>query len=209
VRRDIVKRRVGPALYEAMEPGDQIMAGALAMTGPSPAWEMLLTLPALAGSVAGAAGLFSNFSPPQPLGPVLVFVPFLFAWPLQFRRKPVFVAVTQRQFISYGMSRFGHEPSRLLFSAPLAAVRVTNLGGRMSVWGSVKYYGPGVDGRSLRLNGSRRWRKDLNEVVVALQAGGAAVDGMPPSRPHCCRDSQSAQTHPRNRPQVPQKRVSG
>ncbi len=183
MRRDIVKRRVGPALYEAMEPGDQIISGALAMTGPSPAWELLLVLPALAGTVAGAAGLFSNFSPPQLLGPVLAFVPFLFAWPLQLRRKPVFVAVTQRQLICYGMSRFGNVPSHLLFSAPLETVRVTNLGGRVPIWGSVKYYGPGVDGRSLRLNASRRWRKDLNEVLVALQVGGAALDGMPPSRP--------------------------
>ena len=184
MRREIVKRRVGPALHEAMEPGDQIMAGALAMTGPSPVWELLLTLPALAAGVAGAANLFGNFNPPQLLlGPVLVFVPFLIAWPLQLRRKPVFVAVTQRQFISYGMSRFGHEPSRLLFSAPLAAVRVTNLGGRMPNWGAVRYSGPGVDGRSLRFNVSGRWRRDLNEVLAALQVGGAAVDGRPPSRP--------------------------
>src|SRR3984885_15919708 len=122
-----------------MEPGDQIIAGALAMTGPSRPWELLLALPALAGGLAGAAGLFSSLSPPQLLGPVLVFVPFLFAWPLQFRRKPVFVAVTQRQFICYGMSRFGHEPSRLLFSAPLAAVRVTNLGGWMPILRVVRY----------------------------------------------------------------------
>ena len=56
----------------------------------------------------------------------------------------------------------------------------------MPNWGSVKYYGPGVDGRSLRLNGSRRWRKDLNEVLVALQVGGAAVNGgrsRPPLQP--------------------------
>jgi hypothetical protein len=183
VRRDIVKRRVGPALHEAMEPGDQIIAGALAMTGPSPSWELLLALPALAGGVAGAVGLFSSLSPPQLLGPVLVFVPFLLAWPLQFRRKPVFVAVTQRQFICYGMSRFGHEPSRLLFSAPLAAARVTNLGGRMPNWGAVRYSGPGADGRGLRLNVSGRWRRDLNEVLAALQDGGAAVDGMPMGRP--------------------------
>jgi hypothetical protein len=167
-----------------MEPGDQIMAGALAMTGPSPVWELLLTLPALAAGVAGAANLFGNFNPPQLLlGPVLVFVPFLIAWPLQLRRKPVFVAVTQRQFICYGMSRFGREPSRLLSSAPLAAVRVTNLGGRMPNWGAVRYSSPGIGGRSLRFNVSGRWRRDLNEVLAALQVGGAAVDGRPPSRP--------------------------
>ena len=134
--------------------------------------------------MTGAANLSGNFSPPQLLGPVLVSSRFLIAWPLQFWRKPVFIAVTQRQFICYRMSRFGHEPSRLLFSAPLAAVRVTNLGGRMPNWGAVEMHGgPGIDGRSLRLNASRRWRKDLNEVLVALQVGGAAVDGMPPSRP--------------------------
>lgn len=55
MRRDIVKRRVGTALYQVMEHGDQIMAGALAITGPSAAWDMLLKLPALAGGVAGAA----------------------------------------------------------------------------------------------------------------------------------------------------------
>ncbi len=184
MRRDIVKRRVGPALFEAMEPGDQFMAGALAMTGPSPAWEMLLTLPALAGGVAGAANLFGNFNPPQLLlGPVLIFVPFLIAWPLQLRRKPVFVAVTQRQFICYGMSRFGNEPSRLLFRAPLETVRVTNLGGRMPNWGAVRYSGAGIGGRSLRFNVRGRWRRDLNEVLAALQIGGAAIDGMPSSRP--------------------------
>lgn len=178
MRREVLKRRVGPALYQVMEPGDEIMAGALAITGPSPAWDLLLGLSALAGVAAGAAGLFSSFSPPQLLGPVLVFVPFLFAWPLQLRRRPVFVAVTQRQFICCRMSRLGYEPSRLLFSAPLSAVRMTALGGRVPNWEAVRYSGPG-----LRFNVSRRWRRDLNEVLAALQVGGGAVDGMPPSRP--------------------------
>ena len=183
MRREAIKRRVSPALYQVMEPDDQIMAGALAMTGPSPAWDALLALPALAGGIAGAAGLFGSFSPPQVIGPVLVFIPFLVAWPLQLSRKPVFVAVTQRQFICYAMSRFGNEPSRLLFSAPLEAVRVTNLGGRVPNWRAVRYSGPGADCRGLRFNVSRRWRRDLNEVLAAPQVGPAAVDGMPPSRP--------------------------
>jgi hypothetical protein len=179
VRREIVKRRVSDALYQVMEPGDQIIAGALLMTGPSPVWELLLALPALAGGVAAAANLFGGFSPPQLISPVLVFVPFFVAWPLQLSRKPVFVAVTQRQFICYRMSRLGNEPSRLLFGAPLAAVRVTSRGGRVPSWRSLIYSGPEADGRRLRLNGSKRWRNDLNEVLAALQAGGAAVDGMP------------------------------
>jgi hypothetical protein len=183
VRREVVKRRVGSALYQVMEPGDQIMAGALAMTGPTPAWDLLLALPALAGGAAAAANLFGGSSPPQLLAPVLVFVPFLFAWPLQLSRKPVFVAVTQRQLICYRMSRLGNEPFRLMFSTPLEAVRMTRLGGRMPNWRAVRYSGPGADGSGLRLNVSNRWRHDLDEVLAALQAGGAAVDGMPPSRP--------------------------
>jgi hypothetical protein len=79
----------------------------------------------------------------------------------------------------------------------------------MPNWGAVRYSGPGADGRGVRFNVSGRWRRDLNEVLVALQAGGAAVDGMPMGRPPLQPGSQSAQTHPRNRPQVPQKRVSG
>jgi hypothetical protein len=183
VRREILKRRLGPALYQVMEPGDHIVAGTLAMTGPSPAWELFLALPVLIGTTAAAEGLFSSFSPPQLLGPVFVFVPFLLALPLQLSRKQVFVAVTQRQLICYGMSKLGNEPSRLLFSTPLASVRMTRLGGRMPNWRAVRYSGPGADGSGLRLNVSNRWRRDLNELLAALQAGGAAVDGMPPGPP--------------------------
>jgi len=183
VRRQIVKRRAGAALYEVMEPGDQIMAGTLAMTGPSALWELLLALPALAGGVAGAANLFGDLSLPLLISPVLVFVPFLLAWPLQLSRRPVFVAVTQRQFICYGLSRFGNEPSRLLFSAPLEAVRTTVLGRRMPNWRAVRYRGPGAEGRGLRFNVKGRWRRDLTDVLAALQAGGAAVHGAPSVRP--------------------------
>lgn len=181
--RDVVKSRVGPALYQVMEPGDQIMAGTLAITGPSTAWDLLPVLPGLAGSAAGAAGLFSSFSFPDVAAAGLGVVPYLLALPLQFWRRPVFVAVTQRQLICYRMSRLGNEPSRLLFCAPLAGVRMTSLSGGMPPWRSVRYSGPGADGRSLRFNVRGRWREDLNEVLTTLQAGGAAVDGLPLGRP--------------------------
>jgi hypothetical protein len=183
VRREIVKRRVGPALYQVTEPGDQIMAGTLATTGPSAIWDLLLGLPVLAGTVASATGLFGSFDPALLIGPFLVFVPFLLAWPLRLRRKPVFVAVTQRQFICYRMSRLGNEPSRLLFSAPPAAVRLRFVNSWMLNWESVRYSGPGAGGRGLRLNVRGPWRSDLHEALAALQAGGAAVDGPPPGRP--------------------------
>ena len=182
MRKEIVKRRVGPALNQVMEPGDQIIAGALVITGPSAAWDLFPALCAVVCGVLGSAGLFSSFSPPPivaGLGVATVLLPL----PLQLRRRPLFVAVTQRQLICYRMSKLGTEPSGMLFCAPLAAVRMTRPGGRMPHWTSVRYTGPGVSGQGLRLNTSRRWRKDLSDVLAALQTGGAAVDGQPPGRP--------------------------
>lgn len=43
--------------------------------------------------------------------------------------------------------------------------------------------GPGAEGRSLRFNVSGRWRRDLNEILAALQVGGAAVDGTHSGQP--------------------------
>ena len=36
-RKASIKRRVEPALYRAMAPGEQIVAGVLGVTGPAPA----------------------------------------------------------------------------------------------------------------------------------------------------------------------------
>jgi hypothetical protein len=184
VRREAVRRRVGPVLYQVMEPGDQIIAGTWAMSGWSAAWDALAGLPAIAGGVVGAGGLFGSFNPPSGfgvtvglgLGPVVLL-------PLQFWRRPVFVAVTRQQLICCRLSRMGGEPTRLLFRAPLAAVRMTSLRGGALRWRSVRYTGPGADGRGLRLNVHGRWREDLDEVLAALQAGGAAVEGLPDRSP--------------------------
>jgi hypothetical protein len=182
VRREAVKRRVGPALYQAMEPGDQIIAGTLAISGSAPAWDALAALPALAGGIAGGVNLFSNVSGPAfgaDASISVIFGTFLMLL-FQLRRGPVFLAVTQRQLICYRLARMDNEPTRLLFCAPLAAVRMTSLRRRMPFWRSVRYSGPGTGDRSLRFNVQGNWRKDLDEVLAALQAGGAAVEGAPP-----------------------------
>jgi hypothetical protein len=176
-RREVVKRRVEPALHKVMQPGDQITAGTWALSGSAPAWDALAGLPAIAGGVAGAAGLVSNYSPPADLAAIgLGLAPFAL-FPLQLRRSPVFVAVTRDQLICYRLSRIGNQPARLLFCAPLAAVRMTILGNGALRWRSVRYRGPGAGDRGLRLNVPGRWRADLDEVLAALRAGGAAVDG--------------------------------
>lgn len=179
MRKEVVKRRVGPALYQAMEPGDQIIAGTWAMSGSSPAWDVLAAVPAVAGGVVAAANLFGyhTASPGFPLVGIGLN-PFILV-PLQYRRRPVFIAVTQRQLICYRLSRIGNEPTRLFFCAPLASVRMTSLRSGIPRWRSIHYSGPGASDRGLRLNVYGHWRKDLDEVLTALQASEAAVDGTP------------------------------
>jgi hypothetical protein len=177
-RRETVKREAGRAIYPVLGPGDQIIAGTWALTGPSPAWDLLPGLPAIAGGVSGGLDLFSSISVPvfgvaAGAGVVVGSYPLTLA--VQLRRRPVFIAVTQRELICYRLSRIGNEPVSLLFRAPLAAVRVTRLGSAMPRWRSVRYTGPGAESRGLRLNVGGRWRQDLDEVLTALQAGGAAV----------------------------------
>ena len=173
-RRSTVKRRVGPALYQVMEPGDQIIAGTLAMSGIGPWLEMLFILLVIALEVAGiTAG--TNLAPFWPgLAPLLLVVRLA-------TRRPVFVAVTQRQLICYRMS-WNYEPVRLSFCAPLPTVRVTSLRRPAPRWRSVRYDGPGAERGSLRLNVFGGWRPDLDEVLVALQAAGARVTGLPPAQ---------------------------
>lgn len=82
-------------------------------------------------------------------------------------RRPVFVAVTQRQLICYRLSRNNNAPVRLLFCAPPSSTRVTYLGRLWPTWRSVRYDGPVAEGQGLRLMVGRRWRRDLDEVLGA------------------------------------------
>ena len=170
VRRNTIKREVGPALYKVMEPGDQIIAGTWAMAGPTPWLDTLVAVPFIAFSVAG----FTTGASPSPLWGV---TPSLVPLVLLVWRRPVFVAVTERQLICYRLSRMTNEPVRLMFCAPLLAVRVTSLGRSGPRSTSIRYDGPGAEKRSLRLNVIGRWRQDLDEVLAALHARGASVAG--------------------------------
>jgi hypothetical protein len=179
VRRSTIKLQVGPALYRVMEPGDQIIAGTWAMAGPGPWLDMLgaaLCAPFIA---LGVAGLTTGAGPgPFWVGAapgLLSLVPLV----MLFWRRPVFVAVTQRQLICYRLFRMTNVPARLLFCAPPPTVRVTRMGRRMPGWRSIRYNGPGAEGRSLRLNVAWPWRRDLDEVLAALHARGASVAGLP------------------------------
>ena len=178
VRRSTIKLQVGPALYKIMEPGDQIIAGTSAMTGPGFWLDML---GAVAGVVAAVIGvrLAGIMTGPIPGLVVAGAAPGLLSAVVSSCRKPVFVAVTQRQLICYRMSRMTNRPARMLFCAPLVAVRVTCLGRRTPLWRAIRYDGPGAEGRSMRLNVVWLWRHDLDEALAALHARGASVAGLP------------------------------
>lgn len=180
VRRSTIKLAVGPALYNVMEPGDQIIAGTWAMAGPGPWLDLLGAVVGVAG-VALAAGL-AGIKTGAGLGALMAVAPTLVSAVMQFRRWPVFMAVTQRQLICYRLSRTKNAPARLLFCAPPVTVRMTRLRRTMPGSKPIRYDGPGAEGRSLQLNVAWPWRRDLDEVLAALQAQGASVAG-PPSAP--------------------------
>jgi hypothetical protein len=170
VRRKVIRQRVGPALYQVMEPGDEIMAGMLAMAGLPPLLDMIVGLPIATFSLASIS------TGGDMTGGGIGFAGFLLTLSMQFLRRPVFVAVTQRQLICYRLARIGNEPVRLLFRAPLTMVRLTGNSRSALRWRSVRYSGPGAERGSLRLNVYGNWRQDLGEVMTALQLGGAAVE---------------------------------
>jgi hypothetical protein len=97
-------------------------------------------------------------------------------------RRPVFVAVTQRQLICYGLAKTSNVPVRLLFRAPLPAVRATSRRWAFPTWRSIRYDGPGAGERGLRLNVQRPWHLELDEVVAALAAQEASVTGLSPAQ---------------------------
>jgi hypothetical protein len=175
VRRNTIKRAVGPALYRVMEPGDQIIAGTWATQGAG-LWVETLVVAALTAlglviPLGADPASFLAWCAPLFLGTLVPLVSP--AW-----RRPVFVAVTQRQLICYRLSMV-NEPGRILVCAPLAFVRVTYLGRRMPLGRSIRYDVPGAQRPSLRLNVPARWLRDLDEVLAALRAQGVSVAGTP------------------------------
>jgi hypothetical protein len=170
VRKSSIKREIGPALYKVMEPGDRVIAGTWAVAGPGPWLDLLGCVPFFA---FGTVGLVTGASP----DPFWLMTPWAILLGLLFWRKPVFIAVTERQLICYRLSRTANKPLRPWFCAPLLTVRVTFLNCSLSRWTSIRYDGPGVEGRGLRLNLTPSWGRDLDEVLAALHDRGASVAG--------------------------------
>lgn len=180
--RKKVRAGVSYALNSVMEPGDEVVADMLAKTGPTLALDLaasmaLVVLAAMAFALSGWRLAYSGGGS-DVLGGVLAVGGFLWPLPL-WLRKPVFVVVTRRQVVCFLLSRLdlSGTPRARMFAVPLSSGSITR-----SRW-SLRYTGP--DGRTIRLNKEPlAWhaRRDMNEVVAALQASGGIIESGAPSR---------------------------
>ena len=55
-------------------------------------------------------------------------------------------------------------------------MQLTGSARRGRLWPAVRYRGPGVGKRPVRLSIAWYWRQDLRQVLTALQVAGATVD---------------------------------
>src|ERR1022692_743440 len=175
--RNKIKGRIGPALYSVMEPGDDVVAGVLAETGPGPRFDLLAGLASVGLAIVSLyylSGPGLNRVAGLDLSAVS-FIGWLVTALISVARKPVYIAVSQRSLICYRVSRLDHAPVRLLFRAPPGSVRITGSGPGL-LRSSVRYSGPGAGEHGLRLTTRRPWRGDLDEVLTTLVLAGAAVD---------------------------------
>jgi hypothetical protein len=170
-----IRARVSPALYSAMEPGDQVVADMVAQTGPSIAIDLAVSLCLVLASLADLAlctwRLVHGEGGADPLGATAIFGGVLALVPL-WLRKPVFVVVTRRQVFCYRLNRFDTSgtPREMMFAVSLPSASITR-----TRW-SLRYTGP--DGKAIRFNSgwTRKSRQDLNDVVAALEASGNMVE---------------------------------
>jgi hypothetical protein len=153
--RTAIKRRANAALFQIIDPDDQIVAGTWALTGP-PVWLDLLHAVGLLKFVP----LLGQFVPPVDL---LV--------PVVGRR--TYVAVTRRRMIFIRLSWPKNKPRQVVLDVPVSAVRIS--GNRRGLaLDSVRYSGPGDS--HLGVSTPRHWRFDFDEVLAAMHVGGASID---------------------------------
>jgi hypothetical protein len=179
--RKSVKRHVGPALFQHMQPGDRIVGGFAGSRGISPNWESLCAYLTLA-IIVPRADYLARLHPGSPAhlaeGLALISGPVLVSLGLQLlrlRRAPLFIAVTEQQVICYELTRLDSFPVRLKFCAPLPAVRLIRGRSGGLRWRSLVVSAAGTEGREMRLYVERKWRRDVAEALAAVEVGGGAV----------------------------------
>ncbi len=156
-----IKRRANAALFQIIDPDDQIVAGMWALTGPPVLLDLLY-----------AAGLLS-------------IVPLLGQWvpPIELLAPAIgrrtYVAVTQRRMICIRLSWPKYQPGPVVLDVPAPVVLISG-GRRGLVLDSVRCTGPGES--DLGISTPRQWRSEFDQVLAALRAGGASVELNGPQR---------------------------
>jgi hypothetical protein len=176
------RRRVGPALFSVMAPGEQILAGALGWTGRWRGAEIVSGYVVLALYV-------TLVYPFQMLGTIAVLsgvaariLLFAIAWAcalVSLRHRWIFLAVTDRQLI-WVRSPGSAQPWAWVH-APLDMIRLR--GGPTSALlrsKSVTIRASGLPPEGLQFNAAGPWLADLDRFVAEMQAAGFRVGGYGP-----------------------------
>ncbi len=159
-----VKQLVGPWLHQVMVPGERMVAGVRAESGPPPPAVLAACLVlGIAGITYGTYELVHGDGAPYPAGlagPV--------ALALNRLNRPVFLAVTDRQVICFRLSAYDRSSVRLLFAVPLSRARITRY--RQGRWrASLRCEAPeGGRSRKRQLTVPRAWQPDLDALLAAL-----------------------------------------
>jgi hypothetical protein len=172
----MIKRQVGAALAPVLEPGERIIAGTLAAEGlwPLVMWgtSVLLALAFVVISVIAGQSW-----PAAPFVVAAAAVSLIF----RLRAPNVFVVVTSRRVVCFRMTRFVARLGPVTGTAPVtiaaAAVGRATPIGRMVTLTGLAGPNPAGAGAQLRLTVPRLWRRDLDELLTGLRAGGASVTG--------------------------------
>jgi hypothetical protein len=173
------RRRVGPALFSVMAPGEQILAGALGWTGRRRGAEIV-------GGYVVLALYVTLVYPFQLLGSIAALssaaakvLLFAAAWAcalISLRHRWVFLAVTDRQLI-WVRSPGSAQPWAWIH-APLDVIRLR--GGPSSAVlrsTSVVVRAPGLPPAGLQFSAAGPWRQDLDQFVAEMQTAGFRVGG--------------------------------
>jgi hypothetical protein len=174
---------VGDAIRQVMEPGETVLAAAKAMASWLPKWMLVAVfVPYTAWTI-----LVARYLPGlHVIGRVLILIVSnaIVGGALSVysddedRRRPVYVAVTQRQLICLRLEKAG-AAGPVLFSAMLPFVHMECVHRPLRRWSYVRYRGPGVREHGLRLYCPRNQRDEMTALLRALQCAGGQVNGLP------------------------------
>jgi hypothetical protein len=163
-----MRRRLEPALSQALEPGDEVVAEAVGLDGP---WQLVTMMIFFLIAATTMIMAQSNFGAASE---VLMYGGVVYVF-LQVRQPAFCLAATRRALIVYRIGRFTGRPIRLAFTAPLPTVTVSTAQRRGQLGRAVQVSVPGQRTKRLRLLSRSRAQDRTDMLMAALLAGGARV----------------------------------